>query len=491
MLKKPVDIFAPATLLAKRIREGEITSLELVTACLEQIEKHNGVVNAVVILLAEQALARAHSADKALAGGEVWGPLHGVPLTVKESWDVKGLPSTFGLVSLRDNIAGEDALAVSRLKAAGAILVGKTNVPPHLGDWQTIHPDYGTTRNPWDVARTPGGSSGGSAAALASGFSALEIGSDIGGSIRMPAHYCGVYGHKPSYGLVPGRGHGQPGKSAPADITVYGPLSRSAADLDLALGLLAQPDTQAWPAWRVELDSPAPRMGKHFRVGVWANDSRFPVDNEISAAILEAAESLRRAGVEVEPLARPDFTSGECYEVYVHLLRGATSARQNDKEFAANRAAAAQLAADDKSYRALSLRGNVLTHRDWLGYQQRRYGLIEAWRAYFARFDFLLCPAASTTAFTLFDNVPKEARYLEVNGRRQPSANDYFWLGLSSAAYLPATTLPIALSSSGLPISAQIIGRFGADRACIALADIVERVHHRFATPPMFTQTAE
>ena len=484
VLNKPINVFAPAVELAKKIRQGEISSVQLVTACLQQIEKHNGAINAVVILLAEQALEQARRADDAMARGEMTGPLHGVPVTVKESWDVAGLPSTFGLSSLRDNIAGHDALAVSRLKAAGAVLLGKTNVPPHLGDWQTIHPDYGVTRNPWDMARTPGGSSGGSAAALASGFSALEIGSDIGGSIRMPAHYCGVYGHKPSYGLVPGRGHAQPGNIAPADITVYGPLSRSAADLELALSLLAPPDPQTWPAWRVALDEPVPRFGAGFRVGVWADDPLFPVDNDVSAALHEAAESLRRAGVQVDTLARPAFGSRECYEVYIHLLRGATSARQSDRQFADNLAAARQLDDGDRSYRALLLRGNVLTHREWLGFQQRRYALIDAWKRYFAGYDFLLCPVASTTAFPMFNDVPKEARYLDVNGERRPSANDYFWLGLSSVSYLPATTVPVGLSTRGLPIGAQIIGGFGADRACIALAGILERNHYRFTAPP-------
>ncbi len=484
MLREPVDIFAPASQLAARIRAGVFTSVQLTQACLRQIDRYNGMINAVVILLADQALERAGQADRALANGELWGPLHGVPITVKESWDVAGLPSTFGLGALRDNIAGQDALAVSRLKNAGAILLGKTNVPPHLGDWQTTHPDYGTTVNPWDPARTPGGSSGGSAAALAAGFSALEIGSDIGGSIRMPAHYCGVWGHKPSFGLVPGRGHAQPGKHAPADITVYGPLARGADDLALALSLLAQPDPHAWPTWHIALDNPGPRLGNAYRIGVWRDDADFPVDREISSAIDDAAESLRRAGMVVEAAAGPGFAARECYEVYIQLLRAATSARQTDAQFAANQEAVAQLSADDDGYRALMLRGNILTHRRWLGYQQRRYDLIKAWQDFFDRFDFLLCPVASTPAFTLFDNVPKEDRYLEVNGQLRPSANDYFWLGLSSVAYLPATTAPIALSSAGLPIGAQIIGRFGADRAGIALAGILEKHHYAFTIPP-------
>ncbi len=217
---------------------------------------------------------------------------------------------------------------------------------------------------------------------------------------------------------------------------------------------------------------------------VWSDDADFPVDHEIRDAVLGAAESLRRAGATVDEVARPDFTSRDCFETYIHLLRAATSGRQSDADFAANTAGVAKLSPEDRSYHALFLRGNVLTHRDWLAFQRRRHAMIAAWRAFFGRFDFVLCPVASTTAFKMFGDVPKYARNVSVNGQDTPSANDYFWLGLSSVAYLPATTAPVALSPSGLPIGAQIIGRLGADRACIALADILEKNHHGFAIPP-------
>ncbi|QKJ86887.1 amidase [Paramixta manurensis] len=485
MISPSFSLFDPAFQQAARIQRREISAVQLVEAHLEQIARHNPHINAVVILLAEQALEQAWLADKAQETGQALGPLHGVPITVKESWDVAGLPSTFGLPHLRDNIAGNDALAVTRLKQAGAILLGKTNVPPNLADWQTCHPDYGATLNPWDNQRTPGGSSGGSAAALACGFSALEIGSDIGGSIRMPAHYCGVWGHKPGYGVIPGRGHAQPGHVAPADISVFGPLSRSAGDLRLALDLLAQPDPHSWPRMQAILDDARPRHGTHFRVALWNDDPHFPVSSEIRLALEQAGESLRRAGIEVVDTVRPAFSSRESYEVYVQLLRAATSGRQSDEAFSRHQQLRDNLVDDDASYRALLLRGNVLSHRQWLALNQQRYRLMAAWQAFFDQVDFLLCPVASTAAFPLFNNLPKEDRYLTVDGRTLPSANDYFWLGLASACGLPATTVPLMRTATGLPVGAQIIGRSGADRACIALAEILEHHHYRFAPPPL------
>ncbi|NYE26345.1 amidase [Pigmentiphaga litoralis] len=479
-------VYASAVGLARKIHDRETSSRAVVDVFLARIAQHNPAINAVVVLQADIARRRAEAADAARANGVSWGPLHGVPITVKDSFDVQGLPSTFGLAALGGNIAARDALTVERLQAAGAIVLGKTNVPPNLADWQTIHPVYGTTRNPWDVTRTPGGSSGGSAAALASGFSALEIGSDIGGSIRMPAHYCGVWGHKPSFGLVPGRGHAKPGSVAPSDITVYGPLARSAGDLALALDVMAGPDPEAGAGWRLDLDPPGPRLADRYRVALWADDPAFPVDASVSDALHAAADSLRRSGVDVDETARPAFDSRDAYEIYVHLLRAATSGRQSDADWDANIAAASGLDPADRSYRALFLRGNVLTHRDWVGFEQRRHGLIQAWRDFFSRYDAVLCPVASTPAFTLVGDTPKHARQVTVNGKDEPSANDYFWLGLASASYLPSTTAPIGVSGAGLPVGAQLIGRFGSDRTCMALAQHLERHHYGFAIPPLF-----
>jgi amidase len=476
--------YAAARDIAAHLRARRRGARDLVEACLARVARYDPAIGAIAVCVADAARSRADEADRALARDAVWGPLHGVPMTVKESFDVAGLPSTFGLPHLRDNIATRDALAVRRLLDAGAILIGKTNVPSHLADWQSANPLYGETRNPWASERTPGGSSGGAAAALAAGFSALEIGSDIGGSIRMPAHYCGVYGHKPSYGLVPGRGHAQPGRLAPSDIGVYGPMARSADDLRLALDLLALPDPEAGAGWRLDRPREARRDPRDYRIAVITDDADFPVDGAVEQALRGVAESLRRAGAQVEEGARPDFPSRRAYETYLFLLRSATSGRQSDAEFAANLAVAGGLDAADRGYHAMLVRGNALSHRDWLAADEDRHDLIARWRGFFGRYDALVCPVASTTAFPLIRDVPKHARTVTVRGRETPSANDYFWLGLASAAYLPATTIPVAVADDGLPVGAQIIGPFGHDDRCIALAEMLETVHHRFVRPP-------
>ncbi len=227
--------FLPATELATRIRERRLGCRDLLDHMLDRVDRFNSTLNAIVVLDSERARARADAADAAIARGDIWGPLHGVPMTFKESYDIEGLPTTWGLPELAGNLAERDSTVVRRMRDAGAVVFGKTNVPVLLADWQSYNPVYGTTNNPWDVTRTPGGSSGGSAAALAAGLTGLEAGSDIGASIRNPAHYCGVYGHKPTYGVVPPRGHATPGVLAPADISVVGPLARSAEDLEVAL----------------------------------------------------------------------------------------------------------------------------------------------------------------------------------------------------------------------------------------------------------------
>jgi amidase len=472
----------PAYRLMERILAKTLRPTDLLEAYLARIHRFDDALNAVVVRQEDVARRRAEAADQALARGEIWGPLHGLPITVKESFDVAGLPSTFGLTTLRDNVAQADSAAVARLAAAGANVLGKTNVPVQLADWQSANPIYGATRNPWDMGRSPGGSSGGSAVALAAGLSALELGSDIGGSIRMPAHFCGVWGHKPSLGLVPGRGHAQPGNVAPADMTVHGPLARSARDLALALSLLAGAEDDAGG---VTLHPPSGRRPQDYRVALLANDPDFPVDSAVADGLRAAAESLSRIGVTVIETRPADIPSRACYETYIYLLRGATSGRQTDQEFAEAAQGAAGLDPADRSYRALMLRANSMTHRDWLGFNQQRYGFIAAWRRFFADFDALLCPVASTPAFPVVFDTPKHARTVTVDGRELPSANDYFWLGLASLSYLPATTVPVALSPEGLPIGAQILGAFGADRTCLELATLLEDCHRAFRPPPM------
>ncbi|HSE04995.1 MAG TPA: amidase family protein, partial [Methylomirabilota bacterium] len=255
--------FASALDAARAIRAGRISSVELTTRMLDRIQQYNPAINAVVAL-APDAVDRARAADEARARRDWWGPFHGVPCTIKDTFEVAGITTTAGSPTLRSHVPARDAAVAARLRAAGMVILGKTNVPRFAADWQSYNAVYGQTSNPWDVTRTPGGSTGGGAAALATGLSYLEPGSDLAGSIRIPAHFCGIYGHKPSLDVVPMRGHipPPPGISAgpPSTLPVAGPLARSAADLRAALEVLGGPDGDETRAWRWAL--PPARGGR-------------------------------------------------------------------------------------------------------------------------------------------------------------------------------------------------------------------------------------
>src|SRR5271165_1597265 len=270
--------FASATKLSAEIRDRHIGCAELLDFYLARADRHNPALNAIVVWQVDQARERARAADAALARGERWGPLHGIPMAVKESFNVAGLPTTFGNPLWKENIPAGNAFLIDRLLEAGAIVFGKTNVPYMLADAQSYNDIYGTTNNPWDPTRSPGGSSGGEAATLAAGLSALGAGSDIAGSLRNPAHYCGIYAHKPSWGLIPTRGHSPAGALTPTDISVAGPMARHAVDLDLAMRVLAGPDALQQAIWRTELPPPRHLRLGDFRVAVWVRSPLCDID---------------------------------------------------------------------------------------------------------------------------------------------------------------------------------------------------------------------
>src|SRR3990167_2851424 len=317
--------FRSARQLASDLRRRKLGALELLELYLARVERYNPRLNAIIATDLDAARKRARAADRALARGEVWGPLHGVPMTIKESFDVVGMPTTWGLPELKDNYPPRNALAVDRFLAAGAVLFGKTNVPLYLADWQSYNAIYGTTNNPWDLARVPGGSSGGSAAALAAGLTGLEAGSDIGASIRNPAHYCGVYGHKPTYGIVPLAGHALPGTFGTPDIAVAGPLARSADDLALALEVIAGADAIDGAGWRLALPAPRRRALREYRVAVMLDDPSARGDREVQDRLQTLADFLGRKRAKVSDRARPAGDTAEADRVYAMLLRAATA----------------------------------------------------------------------------------------------------------------------------------------------------------------------
>jgi amidase len=476
--------FRSATELAAEIRAKRIGCRELLELYLARVERFNPKLNAIIFLDAERARVRADAADAALAKGEVWGPLHGVPMTIKESYEVSGTPTTWGLMELKGNIATKNAVAVDRLIAAGVVLFGKTNVPVMLADWQTFNPVYGTTNNPWDVTRSPGGSSGGSAAALAAGLTAIEAGSDIGASIRNPAHFCGVYGHKPSWNIVTMRGHALPGRVAQSDISVVGPLARSAADLETAFLAMAGPDEIDGAGWRLDLPPPRATHLAGFKVAVLLDDKNGVVDRAVQDRIQDVADFLARAGAKVSDAARPAIDTTEAYRVFITLLRSATSGRQSEAEFAKSLERMQALAPDDESYFARMVRGNTLHHRDWLAANETRHRMRLKWAEFFREWDLLLCPAASSAATPHDQKGERYERMITVNGAPVPSTDQMFWAGYTGAFYLPSTVAPAGLTPVGLPVGIQIVGPQYGDLSCLALAHLLECEHGGFVAPP-------
>jgi len=480
-----VDLpFRSAKQLAQMIRRRKVGCLELLDLYLDRVERFNPRINAIVAMDVEGARKRARAADRALARDTVWGPLHGVPMTVKESFDVAGLPTTWGFPEFKDNRPTTNALAVDRLLAAGVVLFGKTNVPISLADWQSYNAIYGTTGNPWDLDRSPGGSSGGSAAALAAGLTALEAGSDIGASIRNPAHYCGVFGHKPTFGICPPRGQALPGKVAQGDISVIGPMARSADDLDLALAAMAGADELEEGAWQLRLRPSPKKTLREFRIGVMLDDPNSEVDQPYQDLLQRLYDWLAKKRVKVNDQARPDIDTTESHAVYVSLLRAATSGRITDEEAARQQASLDALGPGDDSYYARMLRANTMAHREWLQPFERRQQLRWKWHAFFQDYDLLLCPAAASAAFPHDHEGERYQRTIRINNKSVPTTDQLFWAGYSGVVYLPSTVAPIGLTPDGLPVGVQIIAPYGGDRTAIHFARLIEREYGGFLPPP-------
>ncbi|MGE0213042.1 MAG: amidase [Parvibaculaceae bacterium] len=476
--------FRSASALARLLRAGKVSARELLELCWARVEKFNPALNAIVVSDMRRAREAADAADRRLTRKEALGPLDGVPTTIKESFDWSGTPSTWGVPELARNIARTDAEAVERLTRAGAVIFGKTNVPLMLADWQSFNAIYGTTNNPWNLALSPGGSSGGSAAALAAGLSALEIGSDIGASIRNPAHYCGVYGHKPTYGIVPMRGHLFPGANAYSDISVGGPLARSAEDLELAMGLLAGPEGIEARGVRFSLPKPRARKLKDFRVAMMLTDPESEVDQPLVDRLSALADFLAPRVATFSLEARPAFTTAEAHETYIMLLRAATSGRQTDADFAANIEISKRLAPEDRSYFARMVRASILPHRAWLSLNHKRHAMRAAWDRFFQDYDVLLCPAAASAAVPHDQVGERYERTILVNGRRVPTTDQLFWAGYSGGYYLPSTVAPNGLTDAGLPVGVQIITAEREDLTSIAFARLLEREYCAFVPPP-------
>jgi amidase len=474
--------FASARALADLVAAGEVSALELADAHIARIEREDTQINAVVVRRFEQAREEARAIDVARAAGHALPPLAGVPITVKECFDLEGTASTFGHPARADHRPSRDALTVARLRRAGAVILGKTNVPRDLADWQSFNDLYGTTRNPWNPDRSPGGSSGGASAALAAGFSALELGSDIGGSIRVPAHYCGVYGHKPTFGIVPVAGHAMIEDEPAADLNVAGPLARSAGDLALALGLLAGNDPD--DPWQLQLPAAPADVPRGLRIAVLTGDPGYPVDRATRTAALSVAAALRSAGATVSLDPALPLDSDRYRSLYIAMLRGSTSARLPLTAMPGLHEQAQAVTAADDGYDAQRLRGLTQSHREWHERNLERTQLQARWAAFFREHDALIAPITTTCAFEHTHSTPKHEQMQDIDGKARPATDNYFWIGLPTLPLLPATAMPATLSTSGLPIGLQVIGPAFSDLRGIAIAAWLERHHRGFVPPP-------
>ncbi|MCZ6889542.1 MAG: amidase family protein [Gammaproteobacteria bacterium] len=442
----------PAHRQVASIRAGEITSRELLERYIARIESIDQTLNAVVTRDFENARRAADEADAALADGKEVGPLHGLPVTIKDALETKGLRSTGGATELSNYIPKRDAPVVQAVKNAGAYVIGKTNLPRWSGDAQASNKIFGTTNNPWNVERGPGGSSGGAAAAVATGLTSFEIGTDIGGSIRFPAAFCGVFGHKPSFGIVPSTGYLDcaEGGTTEADVNVIGPIARSAEDLDLLLSVLLRRDRP----WSIDLPD-AEDLGS-LKVAAWLDDEAYPVDSEVLDVTTKAVDALDAAGVAVDRSRRPDIDFKSAVPLANKLI-GAACPSLDTK----------------------------LTHLEWHAADRERLKVRDAWNALFEDVDIMLMPVCIVPPFPHLDSEARKGKPLIVNGEARSYWDVASWTMLVGMAYLPATVPPIGLSETGLPIGIQVVGRYGADRTTIRFAERLSELCGGYQPPPI------
>lgn len=465
------DQLATLKELIRALENREVSAVEALDAHVGRIEDLNGDINAVITLDVERARETAARVDSARVAGEQLGPLAGVPTTIKDAIATAGIRSTGGAVELADHLPVDDAEVVARLKHAGVVVFGKTNVPRWSGDVQTYNEMFGVTNNPWSTDHTPGGSSGGAAASVAMGFSPMEVGTDIGGSVRIPASNCGVYGHKPSYGIIPT--HGYLDSTTPsivgADINVFGPFARSIDDLELLFGLLVGPDKASAQGWKLDLAPARATRLEDFRVAAWIDDDFCPVSEGVAGVLGSLVGQLTAAGCRIDAQARPALDPGHASRQGLRLISAATDISSTDAEFAAKASA-----------------GAALSHRDWDVMNRERAIARQRWAEFFEDFDVLLCPVSPTEPIrhTLSEEGSNFLHSTLQDHGDRPYSDLVGWTSLIGSAYLPATVPPVGRTSQGLPVGVQVVAPFLHDRTALAFARAIGDVVGGFVAPP-------
>ena len=480
--KKFDPSFGTATQAVKALRSGVISSRELTEHVFKRIAKHNPKINAFVTLIEEQAMEQAKKADELTARNKASGKLHGLPIVVKDSFATAGVRTTSGSKQLEKYLPKDDAIVVARLKAAGAIIIGKTNLPEFAGDWQSYNKVAGVTNNPWDLSRTPGGSTGGGAAALAAGLGFLEIGSDIGGSIRIPSHFCGLFGHKPTLDVVPLAGHippPPPGALAPAELPVAGPLARSVEDLLLELGVVAGPAPEEAVAYR--WTAPKARKSKlsEYKIGFVIDDPYCPVDSQVKEVLAGAVDSLRKGGATLTEGWPKGVNPNAMHDNYLFLLSSILNA-------ALPEAALKQMQeAVNSGVKNPWLSGATTSHREWGRQTEARYKARAVWQAFFNDHDAFLMPVDFTPAFPHNNTNPDIlARKLTTTEGERDYRDQTMWICFATLTGCPATVAPVGRTKSGLPVGIQIMGPYLEDATPIDIASRLTQTIGGFTPPP-------
>jgi len=449
----------------------DVSARELLDHHLERIERLDGSINSVITIETDRARSETSAVDDARSAGRPVGPLAGVPVTIKDAIATAGIRSTGGAVELSDHVPEVDATVVATVRDAGAVVFAKTNVPRWSGDYQTSNDMFGTTNNPWDVDRTPGGSSGGPAAAVAMGFTGFEIGTDIGGSIRVPSSFCGVYGHKPSFGIIPTYGYldNPTSHRNVADINVFGPIARSVDDLELLLGLLAGANPDDAAAWRLDLPPARATELGDFRIAAWLDDEFAPVDPAVRDVMAAAVEALEAAGARIDHDRRPDIDPVVAAREGSILISMATEISDSESENS-----------------AASGGGRGLDHRAWDVLHRRRGEMRQRWAEFFTDVDVLLCPVTVVPPFRhVHSTEGSNWAYSTLVDHGDRHYSDLIgWSALIGSAYLPVTVPPIGRTSDGLPVGIQVVAPYLHDRTSLAFARCVTDVLGGYEPPP-------
>lgn len=483
--------WVPAHQLLVHLTARTVTSRELLELFLARIARLNPSLNAVVVLDADSARQRADAADQARLRGEIWGPLHGLPMTIKDTYAVAGMVCAAGAPQFRDHKPGAHAWAVQRLVDAGAIVFGKTNVPYMASDIQSYNAVYGSTNNPWNAASTPGGSSGGAATALATGMTPLELGSDVGGSIRIPAHFCGVFGHKTSHGCISLQGHipGPPGTLAEPDLAVAGPMARSAKDLALMLDVLTAAPSHLQAGWKMQWPQPSHQNLKDYKILLWADDRYCPVDDATRAAFSLLQLQLTQAGAHVDRANPQGLGLAQVVPLYFSRLGSVVSGTHT----ALQRGVMGLLAPvlrhawrwlGAPPYAHAFFQGCSQSHCAWQSQTERVLALRAQFLKTFDQYDVVLMPNAMTAAFAHDHSSPISRRKLTVDGLMRPYSDMFCWIAPATLFGLPATTAPMGLNAQGMPLGVQIVGGPYQDTNTIHFAGLLEALLGGFSRPP-------